>query len=51
MQSFRDEKLQYNINKDFVKSSALLSRKIDKCEYLTGEGMLLPDQIRMIKKS
>ena len=33
----KDEKLQYDINKEAPKISALLSGKIDKCEYLTGE--------------
>ena len=30
------EKLQYNINREAVKISALSSGKIDKDEYLTG---------------
>ena len=33
----RDEKLQYKINREAAKISALSSRKIDKYEYLTGE--------------
>ena len=33
----RDEKLQYDINREAAKISALSSGKIDKCEYLTGE--------------
>ena len=32
----RDEKLQYDINKEAAKISALSSGKIDKYEYLTG---------------
>ena len=32
----RDEKLQYNINREAEKISALSSRKIDKYRYLTG---------------
>ena len=32
----KDEKLQYDINRETVKKSALLSGKIDKYEYLTG---------------
>ena len=36
----RDEKLQYDINKEAAKISALLSGKIDKYEYLTGEEIL-----------
>ena len=33
----RDEKLQYNINREAAKMSALSSGKIDKYDYLTGE--------------
>ena len=33
----KDEKLQYDINRDAAKISALSSGKIDKYEYLTGE--------------
>ena len=33
----RDKKLQYNINKEAAKISALSSGKIDKYEYITGE--------------
>ena len=40
----RDEKLQYGINRDAVKTSALSSGKIDKYEYLTGEEMSLSNQ-------
>ena len=36
----RDEKLQYDINGEVAKISALSSRKIDKYEYLTGEEIL-----------
>ena len=36
----KDEKLQYNINKDAAKLSVLLSDKINKYEYLTGEEIL-----------
>ena len=38
-----DEKLQYNIRRQAAKISALLSAKIDKCEYLTGEEILPSD--------
>ena len=31
----RDEKLHYDIKREAVKVSALLSKKIDKYEYLT----------------
>ena len=33
----RDEKLQYNINRETVKISALSSGKSDKYKYLIGE--------------
>ena len=33
----RDEKLQYDINREAAKISALSSNKIKKYEYLTGE--------------
>ena len=37
----RDGKLQYDINRVAAKISALSPGKIDKCEYLTGEEVLL----------
>ena len=36
----RDEKLQYGINRETAKISALSSGKIHKYEYLTGEDIL-----------
>ena len=36
----RDEKLQYDINREAAKISAFSSGKIDKYEYLTGEDIL-----------
>ena len=45
----RNEKLQYDINREAAKKSAQSSGKIDKCEYLTGEEVLPPDQSRMIE--
>ena len=36
----RGEKLQYNINRETAKISALSSGKIHKYEYLTGEDIL-----------
>ena len=38
----RDEKLQYNTNRQAAKISPIPSRKIDKYEYLKGEEMLPP---------
>ena len=35
-----DEKLQYDINREAVKISTLLSQKIDKYEYFTSEKIL-----------
>ena len=45
----RDEKLQYDIDKETAKISALSSGKIEKYEYLTGEEILLSDQSRIIE--
>ena len=36
----RDEKLQYDINREAAKICALSSNNIDKYEYLTGEDIL-----------
>ena len=41
-----DKKLQYNINREVVKISAVLSGKIDKDEYLTDKEILPSDQSR-----
>ena len=40
----RDEKLQYDINREAAKISTLSSGKIDKYEYLTGEKILPSNQ-------
>ena len=45
----RDEKLQYGINREAAKISALSSCKIDKQEYLKGEKILPPNQSRVIE--
>ena len=47
----RDEKLQYNINREAAKISDLSSGKIDKYEFLTGEEILPPDQRRVIEQA
>ena len=39
-----DEKIQYDINIEAEKISVLLSGKIDKFEYLTGENILPSNQ-------
>ena len=44
-----DENLQYNINKDAAKLSALSLARIGKHEYLTAEEILPSDQSRMIE--
>ena len=43
----RNEKLQYDINREAAKISALPSGKIDKYEYLTGEKILTSDHISL----
>ena len=47
----RDERLQYNINREAANISVLSSGKIDKYEYLTGEEIILPDQRRVIEQA
>ena len=47
----RDEKLQYYINREAAKISALSSGQIDKYEYLTGKEILPSNQRKIIKKS
>ena len=39
-----DEKLEYGVNREAAKISALSSGKIDKYEYLTDEEMLPSNQ-------
>ena len=46
-----DEKLQYNINREAAKISALSSGKIDKDEYLTGEEILPSNQRQIIEQA
>ena len=46
----RDEKLRYSLNREQRKISALLSEKIDKYEYLTGEEILHFDQGQIIER-
>ena len=47
----RDEKIQYDINRETAKISALSSGKIDKYEYLTGDEILPSNQQRMIEQA
>ena len=44
----RDEKLQYDINREAVEISTLSSGKIHKFEYLTGEDILPSNQHEII---
>ena len=46
----KDEKLQYDINRETAKISALSSGKIDKYEYLTGEEILPSNQQQIIEQ-
>ena len=45
----RDEKLQYDINREAAKISALSSGKSNKYEYLTGEDILAFNQQQIIE--
>ena len=47
----RDEKLQYHINREAAKISALSSDEIDKYEYLTGEEILPSNQQQIIEQA
>ena len=47
----RDEKLQYDINREAAKISALSSGKIDKYEYLVGEDILPSNQQQIIEQA
>ena len=47
----KDEKLQYEINREAAKISALSSGKIDEYEYLTGEEILPSNQQQIIEQA
>ena len=47
----KDEKLQYDINREAAKISTLLSGKLDKYEYLTGEEILPSNQQQIIQQA
>ena len=47
----RDEKLQYDINREAAKTSALSSGKINKYEYLTGEEILPSNQQQIVEQA
>ena len=46
-----EEKLQYDINREVAKISALPSGKIDKYEYLTGEEVLPYNRKQIIEQA
>ena len=47
----RNEKLQYDIDREAAKLSALPSRKVDKYEYVTGEEILPSNQRQIIEQT
>ena len=47
----RDEKLQYDINREAAKISVLSSGKIHKYEYITGEDILSSNQQQIIEQT
>ena len=47
----RDEKLQYDIDREAAKISALSSNNIGKYEYLTGEEILPSNQQQIIEQA
>ena len=47
----RDEKIQYDINREAAKISALSSGEICKYEYLTGEDILPSNQQQIIEQA
>ena len=47
----RDETLQYDINREAAKVSALSSGRIHKYEYLTGEDILPYNQQQLIEQA
>ena len=47
----RDEKLQYDINREATKISALSLGKIDNYEYLTGKEILPSSQQQIIQQT
>ena len=46
----KGEKLQYDIDREITKITALSTGKIDKYEYLTNEEILPSDQSRIIEE-
>ena len=46
-----NEKLQPDIKRKAAKTSALSSKKLDNCEYLKGEKILLSNQIEIVEQA
>ena len=49
--NIRDKKLQYNVNKETAKISALSPGKIDKYKYFTGEEILSINRRQTIEQA
>ena len=47
----KDDKLQYDLNREAAKISALSTSKIDEYKYLTGEEMLLSNEKQIIERA
>ena len=47
----RDEKLQYDVNREAAKISAFSSGKIHEYKYLTGEDILPSNQTQIIEQA
>ena len=47
----RDEKLQYDINREAAEISSLSSSKIHKCKYLTGKDILPSNQQQILEQA
>ena len=47
----KDEKLQYDINREGAKISALSSGKLHKYQYVTGEDILPSNQQQIIEQT
>ena len=47
----RDEKLQYDVDKEVARNSALSSGKLDKHEYVTGHKILPSNQQQIIEQA
>ena len=47
----RDEKIQYDINREVAIKIALSSDKIEKYEYITSEEIIPSEQIKIIEQA